>query len=248
MRSKIVWIGISSLCVLSSLGLAQVDVRHARSHAMDPTTFGPNVSVYRLGAAEFSPISTGTTYDDQFRSGGVIMSRFSTVPDGRFIANPHLPGGALVTGIELDYCNATVPNGVVLELYVANFDGTSPFLLATAVGDQGIPCVSSMAAVTPPFRVDNVNTTLVLSARTMAGDATTSLSGAALQYELQVSEPVGQTFLDVPPSNPYYQFIEAFAAAGVTAGCGDQNYCPNAFVTRGQVAVFFAKMLGLQWP
>jgi hypothetical protein len=34
----------------------------------------------------------------------------------------------------------------------------------------------------------------------------------------------------------------------VTGGCGNGNYCPDAPLTRGQMAVFLAKALGLHWP
>jgi hypothetical protein len=56
------------------------------------------------------------------------------------------------------------------------------------------------------------------------------------------------TFNDVLPSHPFYQFIEALAASGITAGCGGGNYCPDRNVTRGEMAVFFAKALGLHFP
>lgn len=46
------------------------------------------------------------------------------------------------------------------------------------------------------------------------------------------------TFADVPPTAFAWPFIEALYAAGVTAGCGGDNYCPTAEITRGQMAVF----------
>ncbi len=39
-------------------------------------------------------------------------------------------------------------------------------------------------------------------------------------------------------------YIERFAANNITAGCGNGNYCPNAPVTRGQMAVFIETALG----
>ena len=59
--------------------------------------------------------------------------------------------------------------------------------------------------------------------------------------------PVTGTFNDVPSSDGAFQFIEAMAASGITAGCGIRIYCPDNFVTRRQMAVFFAKALGLHW-
>ena len=46
-------------------------------------------------------------------------------------------------------------------------------------------------------------------------------------------------------SSPHQDSINALAAAGVTGGCGADSYCPLANVTRGQMATFLAKALGL---
>jgi hypothetical protein len=34
----------------------------------------------------------------------------------------------------------------------------------------------------------------------------------------------------------------------VTAGRGNGNFCPDQPLTRGQMAVFLSKALGLHWP
>jgi hypothetical protein len=49
------------------------------------------------------------------------------------------------------------------------------------------------------------------------------------------------TFLDVPPSHPFFDYVETLAANGVTSGCAPAYYCPNAPVTRAQMAVFLLK-------
>ena len=53
----------------------------------------------------------------------------------------------------------------------------------------------------------------------------------------------GTVFLDVPASNPFAPWIEELAGLGVTGGCGGGNYCPDASVTRAQMAVFLLKTL-----
>ena len=60
--------------------------------------------------------------------------------------------------------------------------------------------------------------------------------------------PGAPTFNDVPTNHQFFQFIEALAASGITGGCGVGIYCPDNPVTRGQMAVFLAKALGLHWP
>ena len=73
--------------------------------------------------------------------------------------------------------------------------------------------------------------------------------GIRVIWHRQVSPaPATATFNDVPTSDPGFQYIEALAASGITAGCGGGNYCPDANLTRRQMAVFLAKALGLHWP
>jgi hypothetical protein len=68
-------------------------------------------------------------------------------------------------------------------------------------------------------------------------------------WHLQVSPaPLSASFGDVPTDHPYFRFIEALADSGITVGCGGGNYCPGSFITRGEMAVFLAKALGLNWP
>jgi hypothetical protein len=75
------------------------------------------------------------------------------------------------------------------------------------------------------------------------------LRGARILYRRQVSPaPATATFADVPTSHPFFQYVEALANSGITAGCGSGNYCPDSPLTRGQMAVFLAKALGLHWP
>jgi len=53
--------------------------------------------------------------------------------------------------------------------------------------------------------------------------------------------PATGIFNDVPVSNLFAAWIEELARLQVTVGCGPGIYCPDAEVTRGQMAVFMAK-------
>ena len=48
-------------------------------------------------------------------------------------------------------------------------------------------------------------------------------------------------FLDLAPAHPFHDFVESIVRAGITSGCGAGNYCPDAAVTREQMAVFLLK-------
>jgi hypothetical protein len=54
----------------------------------------------------------------------------------------------------------------------------------------------------------------------------------------------GINFADVPPGDLFYTEIGKLSARGVTVGCGGANYCPNAAVTREQMAAFIMRAKG----
>jgi hypothetical protein len=47
------------------------------------------------------------------------------------------------------------------------------------------------------------------------------------------------TFVDT--AGPYQYWIEALRADGITGGCGGANFCPNASITRAQMAIFLLR-------
>jgi hypothetical protein len=49
-------------------------------------------------------------------------------------------------------------------------------------------------------------------------------------------------FSDVPTSHPFHADVSALVAKGVTGGCGGGKYCPNDYVTRGQMAAFLNRL------
>ena len=49
-------------------------------------------------------------------------------------------------------------------------------------------------------------------------------------------------FSDVPPSNPFHDYVDTIARNGITVGCQDGTvYCPDDPSTRAQMAVFLLK-------
>jgi len=52
---------------------------------------------------------------------------------------------------------------------------------------------------------------------------------------------VGDSFTDVPRSNPFYRKIETLLHRRITSGCSPTEYCPDQNVSRGQMAVFVSK-------
>src|SRR5690606_8632237 len=56
------------------------------------------------------------------------------------------------------------------------------------------------------------------------------------------------TFLDVADDAPFAGEIRSMVAAGVTRGCDEigSHFCPDGYVTRGQMAAFLVRVLGLE--
>jgi hypothetical protein len=83
------------------------------------------------------------------------------------------------------------------------------------------------------------------------GDEPVQIHMVRLRWRREVSPaPQSATFADVPTNHQFFQWIEALSASGITAGCDDNPplFCPDRNLTRGEMAVFLSKALGLHWP
>lgn len=85
--------------------------------------------------------------------------------------------------------------------------------------------------------------------RDAQSDGSLSLGAVVVTWRRTVSPAPGTATFpnDVPTTHPFFRFVEALAAAGITGGCAGGSYCPDSPVTRGQMAVFLAAALGLHW-
>lgn len=140
-----------------------------------------------------------------------------------------------------------------------NIGGDCPFLATTTAspgntivgGDPDLP-VLYQTDVDADGTLEDVSYIVVArfgNAVVDVFDGSIRLRSVRLLYRRRVSPAPGTpTFGDVPSGHPQFQFVEALAAAGITVGCGSGNYCPDLALTRGQMAVFLAKALGLHWP
>jgi hypothetical protein len=222
--------------------------------------FGTSTTVYqRIPASAFivdTVDSTGnnTPFSSQWSPAINVYEyvRFAEDPSGfnHFIASPILPGGALLTYVELDSCDSNGSgNHVTLDVYDCDFIGncvSPPMLSLSSVNNAFPPC--SYATGSMSYAVDNFERQILLDVHLPSGDTTNSLAGVIVGFTLQVSPaPSTATFNDVPTSDPGFQYVEALVASGITAGCGGGNYCPDNPLTRRQMAVFLAKALGLNW-
>jgi hypothetical protein len=214
-----------------------------------PETYGASSVVHTLNAWAFE----GVEEADQNNIGWDASYRRTCLdPATCGIDAPLvLPNGALIDSIELEACDdsATAEIGAILFYYPLNSDDTvipaGGFLLTS--GTPG--CNTFHSNLTPPLQVSNADSTYFVEVGFIGGSGT-SVRAVRVRYRLQVSPaPAAATFpIDVPTSHPLFRFVEAIAAAGITSGCGAGMFCPDAPITRGQMAVFLSVALGLHFP
>jgi len=167
------------------------------------------------------------------------------------IAPVTIPSGVSIRELELEACDFSPFAGMSVELLRNGILETINELLAVSVtGGPATPgCAFFTATVAANHTVDNLNSAYMVRVFMDGVDASTRFQAVRLYYRLQVSPaPATATFSDVPVGSPIHRFVEALAASGITAGCGGGNFCPNAPLTRGQMAVFLATALGLHFP
>ena len=209
-----------------------------------PEEFGTlQYTVTTVSAMSFVPFDPNDTYISSL----CCLSRAFADGDGELYASVNIPAGAIIDYIGLEsysFCAGVV--GVELwEVDAGSTSGIASFASsahgydvdfnATAIGYQ-LPSNTSRALA---IQVELANNCVNWPA----------LSWVEIWWRRAVSAaPQVATFNDVPTDHPFFQFVEALNASGVTGGCGNNNYCPDAPLTRGQMAVFLSKALGLHWP
>lgn len=247
MKKRTAFLGLAGIVVLSLSAQAQ-DARPR------PKAYGTSQdSIYHVSITDFSPYQSSWTTRDDFFPG--TLARVTTNCSGNCMyAIPRLPDGALLTGIEAYFCNSNPDSNRLLgvDLYRALYDGTGSLYL----GSGGYSATHNgcgefvITDLTPlNYQVNYYDNQLFLQTNIQSDDGSQAIAGVNLFYRLQVSPaPPTADFGDVPTDHPYFQFIEALSRSGITAGCGNGDYCPDRAITRGEMAVFVAKALGLQWP
>jgi len=230
-------------CVLVVLFLFAVPMMAQRSRPL-PNWGTVDPITYVVGAWEFQPgLGTEATL---VRMNG--FQRGGGTPGGYYYAHVHLPSGAKVAGLEITGCDNSATTEIAAEFWEALPDGSVNHTGFVSSGLAATGC-SYYTAGLINFNINNLNFTYGVDV-TLGDPIGNTFSNVRIYYVLDVSPaPAVARFTDVPTSHPFFRFIEALAASGITAGCtaNPPQYCPDAFLTRGQMAVFLARAFGLHW-
>ena len=239
------------LMLVSGLTLAQDaavgSVPSSSTAPAAPSSFGPYTAMYSIPADAFSVTDSSTSWSYDIST----FARYRTGGSASWFNAPlSLPTGAHVDAIAFEvYDNDPAYEiSTWLGVNVGSTAGTNT-VFVTAANTAGTPGWEYVTSATLNITIDNFNNSYFLQASMSANGGQHKLRRALVYYHLQVSpDPPSATFGDVPVGHPQHQFVEALVAAGITAGCGGGNYCPSSPLTRGQMAVFLSKLVGLYWP
>jgi S-layer family protein len=258
-RRSTTFLFASLLAISATRAAAQDDPASqslARKVALQPKDFGiQDEGITVIDFTAFLPNSSTIEYASNFRE------RWTTAGGTSLIAPvTGIPDGATLTQIVFYFRDDSFFNfeGSFRRWWVdsstgANADFDFPVTL-TSDGSPGETSLSTAVNIPIRYRYDidgdgiQEVVSYQISVLTIGADGDIAIRGARLTWRRNVSPaPANATFNDVPTSDGGFQFIEALVASGITAGCGGGNYCPDAPLTRRQMAVFLAKALGLHW-
>jgi hypothetical protein len=158
--------------------------------------------------------ATGVSVIDPSHIAATVPALPAGTLDGVAVTNPGHPPGILPKGWFADFLDVPQTNlfhGDVEKIFRAG--------ITAGCGDGTNYCVDT--AVTRAQMA-----VFLLKAEHGSSYAPPSCSGV---------------FGDVPCPGPFTDWIERLSVEGITAGCGGNNYCPSASVTRQQMAVFLLK-------
>ena len=239
----------------------RVEAVHARFRATHegrgPEQFGVQCcQITQIPAAAFSPLLQGGAWN--FDNFGYV---YPTTGSSNLWAPVQLPSGVEVQYLGFFYYDANALLDIQAIAYAYTGGG---FPVSGAPSALDLVTVSSSGASGYGYAyavlIHTVNNLVAYdpAAAQLAVHVDVGTTGPTLEFKAveiwwmrQVSPaPQSATFSDVPTSHPFFQYVEALAASGITAGCqaAPPLFCPDQALTRGQMAVFLSKALGLYWP
>jgi hypothetical protein len=244
--------------VVTAFCIAIVPACLAQKTAADqPTYSATGVIDPNFGTSSDTVVSISSRDMQAYEPGGGVITdngngyRWMTAGTPKlFIGQINIPTGVTITGWSLDYCDADPAANFTATLYDFSGDNLFPTISTFIPPDRTGCGIASAPAVNHQWDL-NAGHQLMAYIFQTGGSVAGSIKfrGAAVSYRRKISPAPGTaTFLDVPVGSPYHRFVEALVAAGITGGCGGGNYCPDAPVTRGQMAVFLSAAVGLHWP
>lgn len=204
-----------------------------------------NVEYLSRTAWDVHPVNSDITYaiSNDIDGGQGI---YRTGGDFWFKVPVHLSSGSRIEAVEFNYCD-TGEGDFRAFLFVQPKNG-APSLTRLLQSADTPGCVVETAILASPITVDNDANSYHIELIFPVANDSLLFGSLRVAFRRQISPaPATATFNDVPTDHALFRAVEAVADAGISGGCGDGNFCPGDAVTRGELAVFLARALGLHW-
>ena len=233
-------------------GIGMFDFPHGQTGA------APNqIELHPIVDIVFSPcssISLGTTSQSFSANGGIGNVSVSAAASCGWSASSNNPSFITIISGASGSGSGTVSYSIASNSATNNRTGT------ISIGGQTFTIVEGAQFNDVPAGSQFYNEIGKLSARGVTlgcgggnycpDDIVTREQMAAFimraKGEFNPPTPATQRFNDVPPANPFYNFIDRLAALNITVGCSSSPpmYCPGDSVKREQMAAFIIRGLG----
>ncbi len=194
--------------------------------------------------------ATSFTSDDHYVTDYGSLTRYFPFVDAHrfyFAGLSQIPSGAIIDYVGLECASSGAGELTVTPFYMDQNSGSTSGIIA-------LP--NTPHSFDTDYNADPIGFQLVSNVHNAIGIVVDQIPNSEplfgwveIWWRRTVSPgPANPSFSDVPTSDFGFQYIEALKASGITGGCTQTTFCPDAPLTRRQMAIFLAKALGLHWP
>jgi hypothetical protein len=242
------------------LGSSQVTTDGSGNASFTVSTLSSVASGSKISATATDPSGNTSEFSQRLpfsvnvKSGPPAGGTAITISGTNFLAGATVMiGAAAATGVMVNsYTSlaATTPAltpGSANDILVTNTDGTKGTLIKGFVADfLDVPSSQQFYSYVTTLVSDGITAGV--------GGGLYGVNDSTLRQQMAVfllkaknglcytPPPCTGKFADVPCSSNFAPWIEAMSNAGITGGCGGDDFCPQNPVRRDQMAVFLLKI------
>ncbi len=199
------------------------------------TVFGQGVQTYNLESS-FGPVSSPVDFESSifhnFQNIATSEGPLTLISSNETFTASLLPANTTATAL------VSTANPVNYGQSISLVASVSP---SAATGTVTFYDGSASLGTAPLI---GGYSTLPLSAPTSGWHSLSAVYNGDVNHAVSTGLLSEQVFFaDVPPDAYYAGAVDLLSEKGITAGCGNNDYCPGATVTRDQMAIFLVRTI-----